>query len=222
MTVKPVETPINILLVDDEPKNLLVLETILDSPEYHLTKAQSGEEALTALLTDDFALLVLDIQMPGLSGLELAQLIKERKKTQYIPIIFLTAHYSGDEDVLQGYTAGAVDYLTKPVNPAILRSKVAVFVDLCRKTALEESNRALQKEITERQLAEEALQERTVALENAAEGISRLDPQRHYVTVNQAYAASCGYQPQEMIDMESQQTVLPADQEKLMEAYQKM
>ena len=222
MTVKPVETPINILLVDDEPKNLLVLETILDFPEYHLTKAQSGEEALTALLTDDFALLVLDIQMPGLSGLELAQLIKERKKTQYIPIIFLTAHYSGDEDVLQGYTAGAVDYLTKPVNPAILRSKVAVFVDLCRKTALEESNRALQKEITERQLAEEALQERNVALENAAEGISRLDPQCHYVTVNQAYAASCGYQPQEMIEMEWQRTVLPDDQEQLMAAYQKM
>jgi PAS domain S-box-containing protein len=139
------ETPINILLVDDEPKNLLVLESILDSSDYHLTKAQSGQEALMALLTKDFALLVLDIEMPGMNGWELAQLIKKRKKTEHIPIIFLTAHYAGDEYVLQGYTAGAVDYLTKPVNSAILRSKVAVFVHLCRKAALEESNRALRE-----------------------------------------------------------------------------
>ncbi len=139
------ETPINILLVDDEPKNLMVLESILDSSDYHLTKAQSGQEALMALLTKDFALLVLDIEMPGMNGWELAQLIKKRKKTEHIPIIFLTAHYAGDEHVLQGYTAGAVDYLTKPVNSAILRSKVAVFVHLCRKAALEESNRALRE-----------------------------------------------------------------------------
>ena len=134
---------INILLVDDEPRNLTVLESILDSSDYHLTKAQSGQEALMALLTKDFALLVLDIEMPGMNGWELAQLIKKRKKTEHIPIIFLTAHYAEDEHILQGYTAGAVDYLTKPVNSAILRSKVAVFVHLCRKAALEESNRAL-------------------------------------------------------------------------------
>src|SRR5262245_21427192 len=102
-----------------------------------------------ALLTSDFALLVLDIEMPGMNGWELPQLIKERKKTQHIPIIFLTAHYAEDEHILQGYTAGAVDYLTKPVNSAILRSKVAVFANLCRKAALEESNRAL-KESEER------------------------------------------------------------------------
>src|SRR5436309_14716017 len=118
MTVESVKTPINILLVDDEPRNLTALETILDSPDYHLTKAQSGQEALLALLAGNFALLVLDIHMPGMSGLELAQIVKERKKTQHIPIIFLTAHYSEEEHVLQGYTAGAVDYLTNPVNPA--------------------------------------------------------------------------------------------------------
>jgi PAS domain S-box-containing protein len=110
-----------------------------------LTKAQSGQEALMALLNQDFALLVLDIEMPGMNGWELAQIIKKRKKTEHIPIIFLTAHYAEDEHVLQGYTAGAVDYLTKPVNSAILRSKVAVFVQLCRKAALEESNRALRE-----------------------------------------------------------------------------
>ena len=145
MIPKTEETPINILLVDDEPRNLMVLESILDSPDYHLTKAQSGQEALMALLSQDFALLVLDIEMPGMNGWELAQFIKKRKKTEHIPIIFLTAHYAEDEHVLQGYTAGAVDYLTKPVNSAILRSKVAVFVHLCRKAALEESNRALRE-----------------------------------------------------------------------------
>jgi PAS domain S-box-containing protein len=222
MIRKTVETPINILLVDDEPRNLTALESILDSPDYDLTKVQSGPEALMALLTGDFALLVLDIEMPGMKGWELAQLIKERKKTQHIPIIFLTAHYAEDEHIIQGYTAGAVDYLTKPVNPAILRSKVGVFVDLCRKAALEETNRSLQKEIAERQQAEEALQEQTVALENAAEGISRIHAGGCYVTINQAYAALCGYQPQELIGMKWEWTVLPADQQKLMAAYQKM
>jgi len=222
MIRKTVETPIRILLVDDEPRNLIVLESILDSPDYDLTTVQSGHEALMALIAGDFALLVLDIEMPGMNGWELAQLIKERKKTQHIPIIFLTAHYAEDEHIIQGYTAGAVDYLTKPVNPAILRSKVGVFVDLCRKAALEETNRALQKEIAERQQAEEALQEKTVALENAAEGISRIDAGGWYVTVNQAYAALCSYQPQEMIGMKWQCTVLPADQQKLMVAYEKM
>jgi PAS domain S-box-containing protein len=217
-----VETPINILLVDDEPRNLMALESILDSPDYDLTTVQSGREALMALLSGDFALLVLDIEMPGMNGWELAQLIKERKKTQHIPIIFLTAHYAEDEHIIQGYTAGAVDYLTKPVNPAILRSKVGVFVDLCRKAALEETNRALQKEIAERQQTEEALQEKTVALENAAEGISRIHAEGCYLTVNQAYAALCGYQPQEMIGMKWQRSVHPADQQKLMAAYQKM
>ena len=145
MISKTEETPINILVVDDEPRNLMVLESILDSPDYRLTKVQSGQEALMALLNQDFALLVLDIEMPGMNGWELAQIIKKRKKTEHIPIIFLTAHYAEDEHVLQGYTAGAVDYLTKPVNSAILRSKVAVFVHLCRKAALEESNRALRE-----------------------------------------------------------------------------
>src|SRR5262249_44967481 len=222
MTRKTVETPINILLVDDEPRNLMALESILDSPDYELTKVQSGPEALMALLSGDFALLVLDIEMPGMNGWELAQLIKERKKTQHIPIIFLTAHYAEDEHIIQGYTAGAVDYLTKPVNPAILRSKVGVFVDLCRKAKLEETNRALQKEIAERRQAEEALEEKTLALENAAEGISRIDAGGCYVTVNQAYASLCGYQPQEMIGMKWQSIVLPADQQKLMTAFQKM
>lgn len=140
--------PVNLLLVDDEARNLDVLETILDSPEYKLVRAQNAEDALKALVQDTFAVVILDIRMPTMSGIELAQLIKQRPKTQHLPIIFLTAYYQEDEQVLRGYGAGAVDYLSKPCNPEILRSKVAVFVDLYRKT------RALELEIAERRAAE--------------------------------------------------------------------
>ncbi len=145
--------PVNILLVDDERRNLDVLESVLQDPLYRLVRATSADEALKALITDDFAVLVLDIRMPGTSGIELAQLIKQRKKTQHLPIIFLTAYYQEDEHVMQGYSAGAVDYLSKPCNPAILRSKVALFVHLFRKT------RALEAEIDERCQAERRIHE---------------------------------------------------------------
>jgi PAS domain S-box-containing protein len=152
--------PINILIVDDDPKNLTVLETVLDNPGYRLVRAESADQALLALVSEEFALLILDIRMPVMSGFELAQLIKERKKTARVPIIFLTAYYD-DEDqyMLTGYSAGAVDYLHKPVNPAVLRSKVAVFADLHHK------NRALLAEVVERRRAEEQLRELNATLE---------------------------------------------------------
>jgi signal transduction histidine kinase len=158
--------PINILLVDDEPKNLTVLETILHNPGYRLVRAETADQALLALVAQEFALIVLDIQMPGMNGFELAQMIKRRKKTSGVPIIFLTAYYSEDQHVLEGYESGAVDYLHKPVNPTILRSKVAVFAELHRKTrecAL--ANRTLLAEATERLLAQEKL----LALNNELE-----------------------------------------------------
>ena len=120
------QDPINILIVDDEPKNLTVLESVLDDPAYRLVRAESADKALLALVAEEFALLILDIRMPGMTGFELAQIIKERKKTARVPIIFLTAYYNEDQHVLTGYDSGAVDYLHKPVSAAILRSKVAV------------------------------------------------------------------------------------------------
>ncbi|MBK9132941.1 MAG: response regulator [Betaproteobacteria bacterium] len=151
---------VNILLVDDEPRNLLVLETVLDDPGYRLVGASSGDEALRALMNADFAVLVLDVRMPGMSGFELAQMVKERRRTSHIPIIFLTAYYSEDQHMLAGYDSGAVDYLHKPVNPAVLRSKVAVFADLHRKTrALEAANHLLSAEVAERRRAEARLSE---------------------------------------------------------------
>src|ERR1035438_659318 len=98
------EAPINILIVDDEPKNLKVLETILDDPDYRLVRAESADQALLALVVQEFALLILDIRMPGMNGIELAQLIKERKKNAQVPIIFLTAYYNEEQHVLEGYS----------------------------------------------------------------------------------------------------------------------
>ena len=162
----PVQAPVNILIVDDEPKNLTVLEAILDAPGYRLVRAESAEQALLALLADEFALLILDIRMPGVTGLELAQMIKARKKTASVPIIFLTAYYDDDQHILEGYETGAVDYAKKPVNPAILRSKVGIFAELYRKQRnLEEVNRALVAEVCSRRHAEEQLRELNNTLE---------------------------------------------------------
>ncbi|MGH8537358.1 MAG: sensor histidine kinase [Gammaproteobacteria bacterium] len=148
----------SILLVDDNPQNLDVLESILDSPAYRLIRAQNANQALGTILAHDIAAVVLDVEMPEMSGLELARIIKDRKKTQHIPILFLTAQFREDQDILNGYCAGAVDYLTKPVNAQILTSKVAVFADLFRKTqALAAANRALEIEVTERKQAEERM-----------------------------------------------------------------
>jgi two-component sensor histidine kinase len=157
---------VNILIVDDEPKNLTVLETVLDSSRYRLIRAESADKALLALLKDDFAVLILDVQMPGITGFELAQIIKQRKKTSEVPIIFLTAHYNEDEHVIEGYDSGAVDYLLKPINPAILRSKVSVLAELfLKQRQLEEANRALSAEVTERRLVQEQLSELNETLE---------------------------------------------------------
>jgi PAS domain S-box-containing protein len=160
------QAPVNILIVDDEPKNLTVLEVILDDPGYRLVRAGSAQQALLALLADEFALLILDIRMPDVTGFELAQMIKARKKSANVPIIFLTAYYNEDQHIIEGYDTGAVDYLNKPVNPTILRSKVAIFAELYRKQRnLEEVNRALVAEVSSRRRAEEQLRELNNTLE---------------------------------------------------------
>lgn len=149
---------INILLVDDERKNLIALETVLSDPDYRVVCAESADEALLALVSREFAVLLVDIQMPGMNGFELVQLIKQREKTAGVPIIFLTAYFSEDQHVLEGYISGAVDFLHKPINPAIIRSKVAVFAELYRKNR--ENARvaeSLRKEVAARRGAEEKL-----------------------------------------------------------------
>lgn len=156
----PLKNRISILLVDDEPRNLDVLESILYSPNYHLVRATSANEALLHLVDGDFAALILDVNMPVTNGIELAELVKQRRRTRHIPILFLTAFYSDEKFILEGYDVGAVDYMTKPINPKILRAKVSVFVDLYRlNRALTEANVALGREIAQRQAAEDALRQ---------------------------------------------------------------
>ena len=176
------ETP-RVLIVDDDPRNLDALEVMLEPLGCVLVRAHSGDEALVSLLRDDFAAIVLDIKMPGMSGIELATLIKQRRKSRHIPILFLTAHMVDEEEILQGYGVGGVDYLSKPINSDILRSKVGVFIELFRKTrALAHVNDVLEREIADRKTAQEALkraneelerrvQERTLELNRAHMGV---------------------------------------------------
>ncbi len=117
-------------MVDDRPENLLALEAILHGLGHDLIKARSGEEALKHLLTEDVALMLLDVQMPGMDGFETAAHVKKREKTRDIPILFLTAIDGGAHQAFRGYAAGAVDYLSKPFDPWVLKAKVGVFVEL--------------------------------------------------------------------------------------------
>ena len=168
-----------ILVVDDVPMNLDAIDAVLAQTGCRIVRAFSADQALLALLEQDFAAIVLDIKMPGMNGIDLADLIKARPRSRHVPILFLTAHMFNEKDILRGYGAGAVDYLTKPIHAEILRSKIGVFVELFRKTRdLARMNEALRCEMAERARAEEALRianqelearvrERTHALERA-------------------------------------------------------
>jgi two-component system, sensor histidine kinase and response regulator len=127
---------VNILLVDDQPANLVALEAMLQGLGQNLIKAESGREALKWLLTHDFAVILLDVKMPDMDGFETAALIRERDKSRHTPILFLTAADNTQTQAVRGYAVGAVDYLIKPVVPEFVRSKVAVFVELAKKTQL--------------------------------------------------------------------------------------
>ncbi len=126
----------SVLLVDDRPENLLALERLLEDMELGLVQATSGNEALGLLLEREFALVLLDVQMPGMDGYEVAQLMRQNEKTKHIPIIFVTAISTEERHVFKGYESGAVDYLSKPIIPEFLRTKVAVFADLYRQRAI--------------------------------------------------------------------------------------
>jgi PAS domain S-box-containing protein len=157
--------PVNILLVDDRPNNLFALQGLLQAPDYNLVLARSGEEALARVLRDEFALILLDVAMPGMDGFQVASTIKEREQSRHIPIIFLTASVYEMEHIFRGYTLGAVDYIRKPLDPQAVRSKVAVFVELFRqrKEIERQEARLREVEVPEQRLlrrrAEEALEE---------------------------------------------------------------
>ena len=124
---------VDILLVDDRPENLLAIEAVLGSEPYRLVRATSGHEALRQILETDFAAILIDVLMPGMDGFEVAEIIKQRERSRHTPIIFLTAGGCSMDFIYRAYSVGAVDYLTKPIDPDVLRAKVRVFVDLFRK-----------------------------------------------------------------------------------------
>ena len=161
----------NILIVDDRPENLLALEAILEPLGENLVRANSGEDALRELLQRDFAVILLDVQMPGMNGLETAQFIKARERSRSIPILFLTAINKEDSYVFKAYEVGAVDYLFKPFDPEILRSKVAVFVDLWRKQLQIQKQEERIRQSEKRELE---LQHRTTLLETEARSAEEL------------------------------------------------
>jgi two-component system, sensor histidine kinase and response regulator len=127
---------VNILLVDDQPANLIALEAMLEDLGQNLIRAESGREALKRLLSDDFAVILLDVKMPEMDGFETAALIRQRDRSRHTPILFLTAADTSQTQAVRGYAVGAVDYLVKPVVPEFVRSKVAVFVELAKKNEL--------------------------------------------------------------------------------------
>jgi len=136
----------NILLVDDQPANLVALEAILEDVECNLLKANNGNEALALLMKNEVALVLLDVQMPGMDGFEVAELMRKSNKTRMVPIIFVTAISKEAKYVSRGYGVGAIDYMFKPLNPEILQHKARFFLDLdTQKRRLEEKLRQSQE-----------------------------------------------------------------------------
>jgi signal transduction histidine kinase len=139
---------VDILLVDDRDYGLMAMEAVLDSPDYNLVKASSGQEALAQLYDHDFAVILLDVQMPVMDGFETAKLIRQYKPTHETPIIFITAINKDSHHISRGYESGAIDYLFKPVDPDILKSKVKIFVELYQaRRALKQMNEELEERV---------------------------------------------------------------------------
>ncbi|TGE32947.1 PAS domain S-box protein [Desulfosporosinus sp. Sb-LF] len=199
-----------ILIVDDRQDNLLTLEAVLKSPDYHLIFANSGEEALKCLLKDDFAVILLDVQMPGLDGFETARLIRARRRTKDTPIIFITAIYQSKDNILQGYSLGAIDYLFKPFQPEALKSKIEAFVKIHRnRKQIKLQNELLTHRAIELQLINQSL-ERTTSDLRKAEALARvigetctdsvltLDEASHILSINPAVTEMFGYGHEEL------------------------
>jgi two-component system, sensor histidine kinase and response regulator len=176
----PEDGKVSILIVDDTPENLIALEAVLGDLGQRLVKVTSGQEALRMLLREEFAVILLDVNMPGMNGFETAALIRQRRHSEHVPIIFVSAISTTDTHLFKGYSLGAVDYIFTPVNPEVLRSKVTVFVELVKKSEavrkqaeqLRQANEILRNEVAIRKKAEEALKESNEELEAFSYSVS--------------------------------------------------
>ncbi len=169
-------TPPDVLLVDDRPENLLALSAVLEGPDVRLHTAAGGAEALRALRAHDFAVVLLDVQMPDLDGFEVARLMRARRRTRSTPIIFVTGIEQPPDSVFAGYEAGAVDFLVKPLDPVIVRSKVQVFLELHRhRQLLQQQAGELAERVRQVEEAHHALAEKTHALEASEAAVRTLN-----------------------------------------------
>jgi PAS domain S-box-containing protein len=194
---------VSILLVDDRPDSLMSVQGLLQRPEYDLVLARSGEAALAQVLRREFAVILLDVAMPGMDGFQVASIIKERDQSRLVPIIFITASVYDMEHIFRGYTVGAVDYLRKPLDPHALRSKVAVFIELFRqrKQIERQAAKLREAELREQQLlrtrAEVALRESEslyqLTFEEAPVGIGFANAEGQLTKVNRHLKEILGY-----------------------------
>ena len=213
---------VNILIVDDRPENIMALEAVLDFKDYNLFAAYSGEEALKYVLQYEFAVILLDVQMPGLNGFETAEIIKKRKQSSHTPIIFVTALSKATEHVSAGYSTGAIDYIFKPYNPIVLRSKVEAFVQIyIKQIEINQKNQLLEKQATELKEKQNNLElivkEKTAELvkknselqisEERFKKIFRYSPNlmairmlkdKKYIAVNETWTLLTGYTSQDL------------------------
>src|SRR3954468_20183556 len=192
--------PVNVLLVDDRPENLLALEAVLEPLGESLVVASSGQEALNRVLAQDFAVILLDVAMPGMDGFETARRIRARQNSVDTPIIFVTAQNPDERLMLQGYAAGAVDYLFKPLTPDIVRSKVSVFCDLYRsREKAKEAAADVVRAQTAASEAEESARRMNDVLERISDAFFALDDQWRFTYVNEKAALLLQRQRPEML-----------------------
>ena len=204
------EEKVSILLVDDHIENLVALEALLSDLGQNLVRAPSGIDALRFLLHQEFALIILDVDMPSIDGFETAALIREREKSRHTPIIFLTAVNKAEQHVFKGYSLGAVDYLTKPFVPEILRSKVVAFVELHKKKEqVKRQTGLLQQMVAELASSNDEIRKLNVALQserdfvstvldNAGSIIVVLDSQQKIIRASRAFERILGYSQEEV------------------------
>jgi PAS domain S-box-containing protein len=196
----------DILVVDDQADSLLALETVLAPLGHRVVKASSGEEALKRVLEHDFAVIVMDVRMPGLDGVETVELIKQRRRNEDVSVIFLTGVGDDGEQVTRGYSAGAIDYIVKPVDPDVLRSKVAVLLELQRKNA---------------ELRESEERFRT-AFEDAPIGMGLSSLEGGWLEVNSALCDLVGRSPVQLLEQPLWELAHPADRQKERDAWRRL
>lgn len=217
---------INILVVDDRPEGLMAVEAVLNSDQYNIMTAPSGSEALKHLLANDFAVILLDVQMPIMNGFETASVIKTREKSRDIPIIFMSAINQDEQYVYQGYGVGAVDYILKPFDPYILRSKVAIFADLYRKNQLIKEQSQKLREHENKLHAQKVNQievENLRRYQNLADSIPqivfRLKPDGEYEYFNRVWFDYTGLSVNSCFGHSWKSVIHPHDVEKLNELF---